>query len=147
MFIYFWERETERELGRSRKKGIHRIRSRFQALSCQRRAWWPDVGLELMNPEIMTWPEVGRLTDWATQVSLEMSFKMDPYIELPFAPNFEESIWLRLSLCRLLNHICEKQTQYCQLLGRKRINTDRAQPECIREKQIQHMLLTALCHI
>ena len=27
-----------------------------------------DVGLELMDCEIMTWAEVGRLTDWATQV-------------------------------------------------------------------------------
>ena len=27
----------------------------------------PDVALELTNREIMTWAEVGRLTDWATQ--------------------------------------------------------------------------------
>ena len=27
----------------------------------------PDAGLELMNYEIMTWAEVGRLTNWATQ--------------------------------------------------------------------------------
>ena len=26
-----------------------------------------DAGLELTNREIMTWAEVGRLTDWATQ--------------------------------------------------------------------------------
>ena len=26
----------------------------------------PDVGLEFMNHEIMTWAEVGRLNDWAT---------------------------------------------------------------------------------
>ena len=28
----------------------------------------PDEGLELTDGEIMTWAEVGRLTDWATQV-------------------------------------------------------------------------------
>ena len=27
----------------------------------------PDMGLELMNGEIMTWAEVGHPTDWATQ--------------------------------------------------------------------------------
>ena len=28
----------------------------------------PDAGLELTHREIMTWAEVGHLTDWATQV-------------------------------------------------------------------------------
>ena len=28
----------------------------------------PDVGLELTSHEIMTWAEIRRLTDWATQV-------------------------------------------------------------------------------
>ena len=27
----------------------------------------PDAGLELTDREIVTWAEVGRLTDWATQ--------------------------------------------------------------------------------
>ena len=27
----------------------------------------PDAGLQLTDCEIMTWAEVGRLTDWATQ--------------------------------------------------------------------------------
>ena len=69
MFIYFWERErereTEREWGRNRERGRHRIRSRLQALSCQHRS---DAGLEPRNCKIMTWAEVGRVTDWATQV-------------------------------------------------------------------------------
>ena len=38
MFIYFWQRETEHELGRGRERGRHRIWSRLQALSCQHRA-------------------------------------------------------------------------------------------------------------
>ena len=35
----------------------------------------PDAGLELTNREIMTWAEVGRSTDWATQAPLEFTFK------------------------------------------------------------------------
>ena len=30
----------------------------------------PDAGLKLADHEIVTWAEVGRLTDWATQASL-----------------------------------------------------------------------------
>ena len=30
----------------------------------------PDVGLELTDREIVTWAEVGRLTNWASQVPL-----------------------------------------------------------------------------
>ena len=30
----------------------------------------PNTGLELMNRKIMTWTEVGRLTDWATHTLL-----------------------------------------------------------------------------
>ena len=32
----------------------------------------PDTGLELTDYEIMTWAEVGRLTDWATHVLPEV---------------------------------------------------------------------------
>ena len=59
------ERERERERERDRP----RIWSRLQALSCQHRA---HAGLEPMNCEIMTWAEVGCLTDWATQAPLEV---------------------------------------------------------------------------
>ena len=45
------EGDTESEAG-----------SRLWAVSTE-----PDVGLELMNREILTWVEVGRSTDWATQ--------------------------------------------------------------------------------
>ena len=63
LFIFEREREREREregererkhaqVGeRQRERGRHRIGSRLQALSCQHRA---DMGLELMNCEIMT---------------------------------------------------------------------------------------------
>ena len=48
------ERDTESEAG-----------SRLWAASTE-----PDVGLELTDREIVTWAEVKRLTDWATQASL-----------------------------------------------------------------------------
>ena len=67
--VYFWERETETEteceLGRHRERGDTEPEagSTLQAVSTE-----PDVGLEPMNREIMTWAKVGCLTDWATQV-------------------------------------------------------------------------------
>ena len=36
----------------------------------------PDVELELTDREIMTWAEVGRLTDWTTQAPLDLDFFM-----------------------------------------------------------------------
>ena len=48
------EEDTESEIG-----------SRLWAVSTQ-----PDAGPELMNCEIMTWAEIGRLMDWATQAPL-----------------------------------------------------------------------------
>ena len=69
MFIYFWERQTEceQERGREREGDTEsEADSRLWAVSTE-----PDVGLRLMNREIMTWAEFSHLTDWATQVPLE----------------------------------------------------------------------------
>ena len=68
LFIYFWrggegaerEGDTESETG-----------SRFWAVSTEL-----EVGLELTSQEIMTWAEVGRSTDWATQVPQHKPFKV-----------------------------------------------------------------------
>ena len=65
MFIYFsdnardrvWARERQTEGDTESEAG-----SRLWAVSPE-----PDVGLELTDREIVTWAEVGRLTDWATQ--------------------------------------------------------------------------------
>ena len=50
------ERDTESEAG-----------SRLSAVSTE-----PNVGLKLTNHKIMTWAEVGRSTDWATQAPLQV---------------------------------------------------------------------------
>ena len=66
MFINFWE--TERAWvgeGWRARETESEAASRLQALTTE-----PNAGLELMNHEIMTWAEVGRLTDWATQAPL-----------------------------------------------------------------------------
>ena len=78
-FIYFWERETETEhgQGRGRERGRQRIRSRLQDLSCQHRA---QCGVQPTNREIMTWVEVGHLTDWATLVSLIYFFNVYSFL-------------------------------------------------------------------
>ena len=43
--------------------------SRLWAVSTE-----PDAGLELTDHEIMTWVEVGHLTDWATQAPQDLCF-------------------------------------------------------------------------
>ena len=60
MFIYAGG-EGDRDRGDIESKAG----SRLWAVSTE-----PDTGLELTDCEIMTWAEVGRLTDWATQAPL-----------------------------------------------------------------------------
>ena len=65
MFIYFWDRERQSmNRGGAEREGDTESEagSRLWAVSTE-----PDAGLELTDCEIMTWAEVGRLTDWATQ--------------------------------------------------------------------------------
>ena len=72
MFVFESERErkTEREQERGREGDTEsEAGSRLWAVSTE-----PDAGLELTNHEIMTWNEVGRPTDWATQAPLNMLF-------------------------------------------------------------------------
>ena len=81
MFIYFWDRDRQsmkRGEGQREREGDTESEagSRLWAVSTE-----PDAGLELTDLDIMTWAEVGRLTDWAIQVPLELQFKCvhDPY--------------------------------------------------------------------
>ena len=70
LFIF----ETERDrawMGEGQREGDTESEtgSRLLAVSTE-----PDAGLKLTDREIMTWAEVGRLTDWATQVPQEEHF-------------------------------------------------------------------------
>ena len=69
MFIYFWDREIQSmNRGGAEREGDTESEagSRLWAVSTE-----PDVGLEPTDREIMTWAEVGRLTDQATQAPLK----------------------------------------------------------------------------
>ena len=73
LFI-FWRRERERQSmsrGGAEREGNTEFEagSRLYALSTE-----PNVELEPMNHEIMTWAEVRRSTDWATQAPQNMTF-------------------------------------------------------------------------
>ena len=76
--VYFWERETDRQSQGDRGS---------QADLCWQQ--WADVGLELLDHEIMTWTKVGSLTNWATQAPQLISYcvkwhKMPPCREDKF---------------------------------------------------------------
>ena len=67
--FYFWKRERERactcEWGRGREREgdtESEADSRLWSVSTE-----PDTELKPTNHETMTWTNVGRLTDWATQ--------------------------------------------------------------------------------
>ena len=70
MFIYFWERQSMSRRGSEREGDTEsEAGSRLWAVSTER-----DTGFQLRSCEIMTWAEVGRLTNWATQGSLKHEF-------------------------------------------------------------------------
>ena len=69
-YVYlFWERERKRERKSTRWGGTEREGDTESEAGSRRRAvsTEPVVRLEPTNCEIMTWAEVGRSTDWATQ--------------------------------------------------------------------------------
>ena len=66
--LFIFEKETEHEQERSRERGgdtESETGSRPWAVNTE-----PDMRLELTNREIMTWAEVRRPADWATQAPL-----------------------------------------------------------------------------
>ena len=58
LFMFERQRETQHKRGRSRERGRQRIQSWAGSTE-------PDTGLKPMDGRIMTWFEVGCLTDWA----------------------------------------------------------------------------------
>ena len=84
MFIYFWEREKQSvSRGRAEREGDMESEagSRLWPVSTE-----PNAGLKPMKHKIMTWAEVGCLTDWATQAPL----KSGSWVGLRFALGEEE---------------------------------------------------------
>ena len=71
MFIHFWKTETEDKQGGAEREGDTESEagSRLRAVGTE-----PDAGLESASCEIMTWAEVGRSTDWATQALLKQLY-------------------------------------------------------------------------
>ena len=68
MIIYFWERRRWNASGlgaETEGDTESQAGSRLQAVSTE-----PNVGLEPMSCEIMTWAQDGRSTNWATQAPL-----------------------------------------------------------------------------
>ena len=75
MFIF--ERQSMRGGGAEREGDTEsEAGSRLWAGSTE-----PDAGLELTNCEILTWDEVGCLTDWATQAPQHQSFRAEEALE------------------------------------------------------------------
>ena len=69
MFTHFWETERQSTRGERQREGDTETKagSKPQAVSTE-----PKVGLEPTDGEIMTWAEVRRPTDWATQAPLKV---------------------------------------------------------------------------
>ena len=73
-YVYLFLKDTERQ--RTSRGGAERegdteskAGSRLWAVSTE-----PDAGLKLTDNVIMTWAEVGRLTEWATLALLELLY-------------------------------------------------------------------------
>ena len=74
MFIYF-EREREHvpvEEGQREEDTEPKAGFRLRAVSTE-----PDTRVELTNHQIMTWAEVERSTDWATQAPQEIEIFLE----------------------------------------------------------------------
>ena len=92
MFVHF--RESESAHGEGEDRGGQSIPSGLCTDSSE-----PDVGLELTSCEIMTWAEVGCLTDWAIQMPLYITILIEVEILLGEGGLGSSSL--------LLNVVCE----------------------------------------
>ena len=97
LFIFERERETAWAGEGQREKGDTESEagSRLWPVSTE-----PYTGLKLTNREIMTWAEIGHLTDWATQVP-QNSFKRGFHLHL--------SYYQRISFLLLKKHVSKEQ--------------------------------------
>ena len=96
VYLFLRQRETEHEQGEGQKEGHTESEtgSRLWAVSTE-----PNAGLELTDREIMTWAEVGRLTNQATQAPQAWSFNrlMTKYEKITFRNIYKDGVhgWLR----------------------------------------------------
>ena len=77
MSTYFWDRERQSVSGEGAEREgdtESEAGSKLWAVSTE-----PDVGLEPTNCEIMTWAEIGHLTDWTTQAPQMRHFSVLHY--------------------------------------------------------------------
>ena len=77
VYLFLRQRQSKNGGGAEREGDTEpEAGSRLWAISPE-----PNTGLELMDHEIVTWAEVGRPTDWATQAPQEMNgiFKVHWY--------------------------------------------------------------------
>ena len=103
IYLFIFVRKREREGGSTSWGGPERewIPRRLHITSAK-----PDMGLELMDCETMTWAEVGGLTDWATQAPLTCAhFKTwtlnNPAVHSWRAMNTLGNNWCHTPLCLL----------------------------------------------
>ena len=82
--------------------------SRLWAVSTE-----PDAGLELKNYKIMTWAEVGRSTDWATQAPQTPSYLKSNSNKQIFS--HLESVCFAYFARHSSPHICEPEIRAWQL--------------------------------
>ena len=64
MFVYFWEKQ------RQNASGLGAEREGDTEAEAGSRLWAVRTEPDFTSCEIMTWAEVGRSTDWATQAPL-----------------------------------------------------------------------------
>ena len=106
-FIHFWETERERG-GGAEKEGDTESKagSGFWTISTE-----PDAGLKPTNRETMTWAEIGRLADWATQaLSVQLSISAQVIISqfMSLSPADPLSPSLSLPLPRFCSALSQK---------------------------------------
>ena len=108
-FIYFWDREKQSMNGGGSERGRHRIWSRFQALSCQHRAWCGARTHQLPDHDL-SWSRMlnrrshpGILTYWPFWISYVKTVDMsDCFVQgTPFIYAFPP----------LLSHVHEALTE------------------------------------
>ena len=117
LFLREWERDSERaQFGEGQREGDTESQagSRLWAVSTE-----PDTGLEPTNGEIMTWAEVGHLTDWAIQMPLLQANSYKLLVSFHFCPQcLKKALNLLITSWRKW-YIRERYSIQCDVIGQK----------------------------